>query len=89
MGHLTEYNRICYNSDMQLTVKETAERLGVTQASIYIAIKDGRLRSDKKFGRIIISEKDADTYKATIGVKNGYVKRGNSEDLNERTEASA
>jgi excisionase family DNA binding protein len=64
---------------MYLTVKETAHLLSVTQASIYTAIKDGRLRSDRKFGRIVISDKDADAYKSTVGVKNGYVKRGAAE----------
>ena len=68
---------------MYLTVKEAAERLAVTQASIYIAIKDGRLRSDKKFGRIVISEKDLNAYGATVGIKNGFVKRGNSDTTKE------
>jgi len=60
---------------MYLTVKEVAERLSVTQASVYIAVKDGRLRSDRKFGRIVISDKDAEAYGSTVGVKNGYAKR--------------
>ncbi len=60
---------------MYLTVKEVAERIRVTSASIYIAVKDGRLRSECKFGRIVISDKDADAYGSTVGVKNGYIKR--------------
>ena len=64
---------------MYLTVKEVAERLSVTQASVYIAVKDGRLRSERKFGRIVISDKDAETYGATVGVKNGYIKRTQQE----------
>lgn len=61
---------------MYLTVKETADHLGVTRASVYIAIRDGRLPSDRKFGKIVINDKDANAYRVTVGVRNGFVKRG-------------
>lgn len=60
---------------MYLTVKDVALRLGVSNACIYIAIKDGRLKAESKYDRVVVNEKDADTYGATIGIKNGYAKR--------------
>ena len=58
-----------------LTVNEAAERLGITRAAVYIAIKDGRLRSEKKYGRVLVRERDVDSYAQTVGQRNGWVKR--------------
>jgi hypothetical protein len=79
-ARLTITKRIWYNTAMYLTVKEAAARLSVTQACIYIAIKDGRLKSERKFDRIVVSENEADAYGATAGVKNGYAKRTQQEE---------
>lgn len=55
-----------------LTVREAAERIGVTEAAVYIAIKAARLRAARKYGRWLIRESDADRYAETAGKPNGW-----------------
>ncbi len=59
-----------------LTVSESAERLGISRAAVYQAIAAGRLKSEKRYGKVVISEKEIALYKPCVGVRNGYVKRG-------------
>lgn len=59
-----------------LTVSETAELLVISRAAVYQAVAAERLKSEKRYGKVVISEKEVDRYKATVGVRNGYVNRG-------------
>lgn len=59
-----------------LTVSESAERLGISRAAVYQAITNGRLKSEKRYGKVVISEKEVARYQAIVGVRNGYVNRG-------------
>lgn len=59
-----------------LTVGEAAERLEVSRAAVYQAIAAERLKAEKRYGKVVISEKEVDQYRATVGVRNGYVNRG-------------
>ncbi len=68
---------------MYLTVKEAAARAGVSAAALYLAIAEGRLRSERRYGRIVIGEKDAAAYAGKAGVRNGYARQrrqGREED---------
>ena len=58
----------------------------IVQSAEFVAAEGERiaatncLKAERKFGRIVVSEKDADTYGATAGVKNGYAKRTRQEE---------
>lgn len=58
-----------------LTVKEAAERLGCSQAAVYMAVKQERIPHVKMLGRIGLREEDVEKYSETLGRANGWTKR--------------
>ena len=62
---------------MNLTIKEAAEKLGVSEASLYIAVKNGRLKAEKIYGRLTLLPSEVEAYGKIAGVRNGYIKREN------------
>lgn len=60
---------------MLLTVKEAAERLGCSEAAVYMAVKQERIPHVKVLGRIGLQEEDVVEYSKTLGQANGWIKR--------------
>ena len=58
-----------------LTVKESDERLGCSQAAVYMAVKQERIPHVKMLGRIGLREEDVVKYSETLGQANGWTKR--------------
>ena len=56
------------------TVKEAAVECNVSVQAIHLAIKDGRLKSELRYGRTVIRDKDVAAYKETVGKRNGSPK---------------
>ena len=65
---------------MNLTVKEAAEQLGVSEASLYIAIKAERLKAERIYGRLTLRRDEVEAYGKTIGIRNGYPKGSTKQD---------
>jgi excisionase family DNA binding protein len=45
-----------------LSVKEAAERAGVTSKAIYYSISHGKLTAHKKYGRVLVDALEVDKY---------------------------
>lgn len=45
-----------------ITVQEAADRLKVTPKAVYWAIKDGKLTSQKQYGRLLVDEDEVAGY---------------------------
>jgi excisionase family DNA binding protein len=58
-----------------LTIPEAAFRLGVSKVAVYQAVKEERMPSTVRYGRILVLPDDVDAYARTVGKRNGYRKR--------------
>jgi hypothetical protein len=46
-----------------ITIKEAAARVGKTPATLYLAIRNGELKSEERYGIRLVSEADMERYK--------------------------
>jgi excisionase family DNA binding protein len=46
-----------------LTPREAANKVGVTTQAVYLQIGTGKLRSVKKFGRILVARQDVERWR--------------------------
>jgi len=57
-----------------MTVSDVVRLAGVTHQAVYEAVKAGRLKARRKYGRWLVREADARAYAARAGVRNGHRK---------------
>lgn len=48
-----------------LTIPQTAQRLGKTDAAIYAAIRKGKLKFETRYGVMLVAETEAEAYRST------------------------
>ena len=58
--------------DDLLTMMEAAKDANVHQASIYLAVSEGRLPCVERYGKKLIRPSDLAIYKERIGMRNGH-----------------
>lgn len=58
-----------------MTVSQAAAHIGITRVAIYQAIRAGTLKSETRYDKIVISEREVERYAAIAGERNGYYKR--------------
>ncbi len=64
-----------------LTMIQAAQRAGVVQQTIYLAVKEGRLKSVTLYGKKLVHVADLEAYMQTMGQANGALTKKKARDL--------